>query len=113
MPMREDCVHFQSRTYPGGETVRQCKLDLAPEAPWRCPDDCQAYERQMYDAGFTIGSLKRSEVEAEPEGQEIGELLDEAEDVVNAVWEEAVEEAVEKDRKTRRRGIWPFRRRQR
>ena len=39
MPMREECKHFESRTYPDGETVRKCNLDLAPEAPWRCPDD--------------------------------------------------------------------------
>ena len=26
--------------YRNGETVRKCNLDLAPDAPWRCPDDC-------------------------------------------------------------------------
>ena len=38
MPMRQDCKFFESRTYANGETVRKCDLDLAPEAPWRCPD---------------------------------------------------------------------------
>ena len=37
VPMRQDCKNFESRTYPNGETVRKCNLDLAPEAPWRCP----------------------------------------------------------------------------
>ena len=32
MPMREECKQFESRTYAGGETVRKCNLDLAPEA---------------------------------------------------------------------------------
>ena len=40
MPMRTDCKNYESRTYPGGETVRKCNLDLAPEAPWRCPANC-------------------------------------------------------------------------
>ena len=26
MPMREDCKHFQSRTYPSGEVARFCVL---------------------------------------------------------------------------------------
>ena len=42
--MREDCRHFESRTYDSGETARFCVLGLAPEAPWRCPDDCSRYE---------------------------------------------------------------------
>jgi hypothetical protein len=42
MPMREECKNFESRTYANGETVRKCNLDLAPEAPWRCPDPCTA-----------------------------------------------------------------------
>ena len=46
MPMREECKNFESRTYANGETVRKCDLDLAPEAPWRCPDDCPRYERR-------------------------------------------------------------------
>ena len=41
--MREGCKHFQSRSYDTGEVVRFCELDLAPEAPWRCPDDCASF----------------------------------------------------------------------
>ena len=62
--MREDCRHFQSRTYETGEVARFCVLNLAPEAPWRCPADCPKYERDMIDATFTIGSLSRPEVES-------------------------------------------------
>ena len=37
MAMREECKHFQSRTYDSGEVARFCSLDLAPEAPWQVP----------------------------------------------------------------------------
>ena len=37
MPMRTECKHFESRTYGSGDAMRKCKLDLAPDAPWRCP----------------------------------------------------------------------------
>ena len=47
--MRQDCKNFESRTYPNGETVRKCNLDLAPEAPWRCPDDCPKFARRLAD----------------------------------------------------------------
>jgi hypothetical protein len=43
MPMREDCKYFQVRAYPSGDVARFCALDLAPEAPWRCPADCPRY----------------------------------------------------------------------
>ena len=87
--MRQDCKHFESRTYPNGETVRKCNLDLAPEAPWRCPDDCPAYERRLYDAGWEYGTLaKRPEAPDEVPGLDDGSaaaVLDEAEDILNAV----------------------------
>ena len=38
--MRQECKNFESRTYANGETVRKCNLDLAPDAPWRCPEHC-------------------------------------------------------------------------
>ena len=31
MPMRQECKNFESRTYPNGDTVRKCNLDLAPD----------------------------------------------------------------------------------
>ncbi len=82
--MREECKHFQSRTYPNGDTVRKCALDLAPEAPWRCPDDCPAYERRLADVAWDHGSLIRPPTPEQPEAEGIAELLDAAEDIVNA-----------------------------
>jgi hypothetical protein len=84
MPMRQDCLHFESRTYPNGDTVRKCDLDLAPEAPWRCPDDCPSFQRRRVDVNWSYGSLVTPETPDEVEGEGIAELLDEAEDIVNA-----------------------------
>jgi len=86
MPMRTDCKHYQSRTYAGGETVRKCSLDLAPEAPWRCPENCTAFEPRLADVDWRHGTLVSPETPDEPPGLDQGaaELLDEAEDIVNA-----------------------------
>jgi hypothetical protein len=84
--MREECKHFESRTYGNGETVRKCDLDLAPEAPWRCPPDCPKYERRLADVNWTHGTLIIPPSPSEPPGLDNGaaELLDEAEDIINA-----------------------------
>jgi hypothetical protein len=89
MPMRQDCKFFESRTYPNGETVRKCDLDLAPEAPWRCPADCPAFQKRLADVNWKHGSLITPPTPEEPPGlderpDEIAALLDEAEDIVNA-----------------------------
>ncbi len=86
MPMRTECKNFESRSYPNGDTVRKCNLDLAPEAPWRCPDNCPAYERRLADAAWTHGSLSVPVTPPEPKGLDDGTaaaILDEAEDIVN------------------------------
>ena len=101
MSMREECKHFQSRTYDSGEVARFCVLDLAPDAPWKCPDDCPAYERRMIDAGWQVGSLSEGYVppEAEPEGQDVAALLDAAEDIVNAAAPDIMSEFQKKPRR--------------
>ncbi|MFO7280543.1 MAG: hypothetical protein C0P77_009090 [Thermoanaerobacterales bacterium] len=90
MPMRQDCKHFESRTYRTGETVRKCDLDLAPEAPWRCPADCPRYERRMADVNWAHGTLVTPRTPDEPldaldrDDGSVARLLDEAEEIVNA-----------------------------
>ncbi|MGQ0824443.1 MAG: hypothetical protein ACT4OX_05315 [Actinomycetota bacterium] len=105
MAMRTDCRHYDSRTYPSGDTVRKCRLDLAPEAPWKCPDDCPRYERRMIDAGWQYGSLAPTrEPAAEPPvplGENVAALLDEAELIVNAAGLELHAEHARKQRKGR------------
>ena len=87
MPMRQDCKYFESRSYPNGDTVRKCDLDLAPEAPWRCPDDCPSYTRRMVDVNWSHVTLVTPATPDEPaslgEDDSIAALLDAAEDIVN------------------------------
>ncbi len=88
MPMRTECKQFESRTYPNGDTVRKCNLDLAPDAPWRCPDNCPKYERRLADVAWTHGTLIVPPTPPEPQGLDDGSaaaVLDEAEDILNAV----------------------------
>ena len=115
MPMRTDCRHYESRTYPSGETVRKCRLDLAPDAPWRCPDDCPKFEKRRWDAGWQYGSLGESAKpsEAEPQGKEVDALLDEAEDIVNLAAPDILSEFEKKSRKRRDVGELPRSRGQR
>ena len=95
MPMREECKNYESRTYPDGETVRKCNIDLAPDAPWRCPDPCAGYERRLADVNWAHGSLIAPPTPPEPPGLDDGSaaaVLDEAEDILNAVGPEVLAE---------------------
>ena len=114
MPMREECVHFQSRTYASGEAARFCRLDLAPEAPWRCPENCPSYKPRMADVGWVHGSLVEPAIEDEPAdpGGDIAALLDSAEDIVNEVAPGVLDEVRAEDaRKERSANRWWRRRR--
>jgi hypothetical protein len=89
MAMRQDCKYFESRTYPNGDTVRKCDLDLAPEAPWRCPEDCSSYAPRLVDVNWRHGTLVTPETPEEPaslydEDGSVAALLDAAEDIVNS-----------------------------
>ncbi len=84
MAMREECKNFESRTYANGDTVRKCNLDLAPEAPWRCPSDCPKFEPRLADVNWKYGTLVTPPTPDAPDGEGIAELLDAAEDIVNA-----------------------------
>jgi hypothetical protein len=112
--MREECIHFQSRTYASGEAARFCRLDLAPEAPWRCPENCPSFRPRMADVGWVHGSLVEPAIEDEPagSGEDIAALLDSAEDIVNDVAPGVLEEVRAEDaRKDRSANRWWRRRR--
>jgi hypothetical protein len=100
MAMREDCRHFAARTYDSGEVARFCVLDLAPEAPWRCPENCASYEETVVDGSFVQGSLARPEVESEPDEtpEAIADLLDDAERIVDDAEPDALRELGAKGR---------------
>ena len=89
--MRTECKHFESRSYPNGDTVRKCNLDLAPDAPWRCPEGCKGFERRLADVAWTHGTLVVPPTPPEPAGLDDGSaaaVLDEAEDILNNAGDE-------------------------
>jgi hypothetical protein len=103
MPMREDCRHFESRTYANGDTARKCDLDLAPEAPWRCPHECPEYAPRRADVAWQYGTAVAPPTPVEPESvgedDSVARLLDEAEDIINAAGPDIMAEvADEKNR---------------
>ena len=111
--MREECKHFQSRTYKSGEVARFCVLGLAPDQPWSCPENCLTYERRYVDIGWSHGTLVDKPVEVPPSDVPLDdrrELLESASDIVNAVAPKLVEERrreVEELAKKNRRA-WKF-----
>ncbi|WP_420450765.1 hypothetical protein [Ilumatobacter sp.] len=108
MPMRTECKNFESRSYPNGDTVRKCNLDLAPEAPWRCPEPCSGYERRLADAAWTHGSLAPAATPPEPSSLDDGSaaaVLDAAEDIVNAVGGDVMAEVTAEREHGRRRSL--------
>ena len=109
MPMRQDCKYFESRTYANGDTVRKCDLDLAPEAPWRCPEDCPKYTRRMADVNWAHGSLVTPETPEEPaslgEDDSIAALLDAAEDIINDAAPSVLADLEEERRKRDKKGL--------
>ena len=109
MPMRTDCRHYESRTYPSGDIVRRCRLDLAPEAPWRCPENCSGYARRTVDVAWNYGSLGHTQsVAPEPEpGAEAAAVLDAAEDIVNEAGRDLI---AEMEQRESRKGFFKKRR---
>lgn len=101
--MRIECRHYESRTYRSGETVRKCDLDLAPEAPWRCPADCPAFERRT-DIAWAWGTAVPPATPDDPGGEGIAELLDAAEEIVNAAGPEILRELREEQARARPKG---------
>mgnify|MGYP006283955941 FL=1 len=105
MPMRTECKHFESRTYANGDAVRKCNLDLAPDAPWRCPDDCPRYERRLADVAWVHGSAITPPTPDEVPGLDDGSaaaVLDEAEAIVNAIGLDLMAQ-IEAEQNTKRR----------
>ena len=105
MPMRTECKHFESRTYDNGDTVRKCNLDLAPDAPWRCPENCQKYERRMVDVAWAHGSLVPPATPVAPASLDDGTaaaVLDDAEQIVNAAMDEVLADIQDKRKKKKK-----------
>jgi hypothetical protein len=108
--MREECKWFESRTYGNGETVRKCELDLAPEAPWRCPADCPRFTPRLADVNWSHGTLVTPPTPEEPldalerDDGSVAAVLDEAEDFINSIGAEVMADVARE-----RRGSAPAR----
>jgi hypothetical protein len=115
MPMRQDCKYFESRTYANGDTVRKCDLDLAPEAPWRCPDDCPKFARRLADVNWAHGSLVTPETPKEPSSlghdDSIAALLDAAEDIINDAAPDVLADLQQAQHRRSKKGVSGLKRR--
>lgn len=116
--MREECKHYQSRTYASGEVARFCVLGNAPDQPWSCPEACTTFEARFADVGWQHGSLtRRSAVEPEPASEipieDRRDILRAASEIVESVAPELIEErrrALGESLPTRSRKWWFWRR---
>jgi hypothetical protein len=103
--MRSDCRHYETRTYDSGEVVHRCKLNLAPEAPWRCPDECPSFAQRRMDAGWHYGSLGAPgrAGETEPAGDDVAALLDAAQEIVDGAAPDILADLGGKKRRRRKK----------
>jgi hypothetical protein len=98
--MREDCKYFQTRSFPSGDVRRFCALDLAPEAPWRCPDNCPRYTRLIPAPSLRGGSEQPvAEVAPEPDlHPDAVAVLGSAEEIISAAAPQLAEEETRRRR---------------
>jgi hypothetical protein len=103
--MRRDCTHYRSRTFPNGESVSSCELDLAPDAPWRCPENCPAYEkRQVERVGWEGVHHADPEPADEPPNLEgAASVLSETEAILNMIGPRVSKQMESKRRKQERK----------
>lgn len=60
MGVRADCRHYLKRSATaGGEAIERCRLSMAIEGPFSCPDGCLFFEGRPYSgAGWTAAPDK-------------------------------------------------------
>lgn len=117
--MREECKHFQSRTYASGEVARFCVLGNAPDQPWECPAECMTFEPRFADVSWQHGSLaRRPHVEDIPSPEtpadDRREVLQAADDIIDAVAADFVaqrREELDKQARQSTKRTWKFWRR--
>jgi hypothetical protein len=58
--VKADCRHYSRRSLPTGDAVERCRLDMAEQGPFACPDDCPFFEpRPISDTGWHRPSDRR------------------------------------------------------
>src|SRR5205814_5930036 len=113
MPMRTDCAHFKTRTFDNGESVSFCELGLAPEAPWRCPENCPEYDNRMAGSGWKGVGLAGHKAPDEPDLEGAAELLGETEGILRTIDSKLAEEQERQREKDYRKEQKHYRRVQR
>ena len=110
--MRTDCKNFESRSLRTGDSVRRCRLELAPEAPWRCPAECPSYSPRPLDLAWESGTDPNAAAAHidEPELTDAAfDILAQAESLLAEAGDSIrAEEAAKQAKRNRRR---PFKRR--
>jgi hypothetical protein len=57
MGIRTDCRHHSTRSVPGGDVIRRCRLGVSDEMPFACPEDCLFFEpRTVSSTGWESGA---------------------------------------------------------
>lgn len=95
MSMRSECKHYESRTYATGDAVHKCNLDKAPDAPWRCPDPCDGYERRLAADAWAHASVVAPPSSRDVPGLDDGSasaVLEAAEEIIKAMGASILEE---------------------
>src|SRR5436190_4073392 len=87
MPMRTDCAHYKTRTFANGETVSFCELGLAPDAPWRCPENCPSFEKRRVERVGWEGAIIADPIRGDepPDLEGAAAVLGEAEAILNTI----------------------------
>lgn len=103
--MREDCKFFQRRISRSGDPVSFCALDLAPEAPWRCPEECRRYEKVL---GAREGPTAPAQRDQEALSAGAAGVLGSAEEIIGRLAPEleAEEQRQEKARRVAEEKWW-------
>lgn len=52
MAPRTECRHYLARSSARGEVAERCRLSMASEVPFDCPDDCLFFELRPLGAGW-------------------------------------------------------------
>ena len=102
--MREDCKYFQARAYPSGDVARFCALDLAPEAPWRCPAGCPRFVKVVGVGGASPSGIAPQPSEDPDLHPDAASVLGSAEEIISAVSPEIARERELLRREEQRRG---------
>lgn len=102
--MREECKYFQRRVHASGDVTQFCALDLAPEAPWRCPASCSRYVQRVGAGGPPGAVEEQREPALHPDAVA---LLSSAAEIVGAVGPEiAAERRRQREEEQRRSATW-------